>query len=184
MSKKYTINHKKIYIFVIIIVIVVSIQTTVFAFPVADYVNVSQVHAEQINWCWAASMKSCMAYHNTYVSQSYIVTATFGAPLNIGANEYEVIYGFNNCGFNAAFSSSANFATIQSEIYNYNRPFIAYWDLANFKRHAVVVRGYYDDSVDTVYYMDPYLYALTLTTYPAFKENYSHYWSTSIRSIY
>ncbi len=54
----------------------------------ADAVRVSGFQAypqEKSNWCWAASIQSIFLTHGLQVSQSQIVTAAYGSPVNTTA---------------------------------------------------------------------------------------------------
>jgi hypothetical protein len=46
-------------------------------------------------WCWAASISMVWAFHGHPVSQSEIVSGTFGALLNMGAQPYQIFQALN-----------------------------------------------------------------------------------------
>ncbi|HWP98739.1 MAG TPA: C39 family peptidase [Syntrophomonadaceae bacterium] len=85
-------------------------------------------------------------------------------------------------------SSSKSFCTITAQI-NSNQPMIAVWNLSSGDSHAVVIRGFYENTdvspkVQQVYYADPGDGNYHITDYNWFAGNSSYIWVNTLYNIY
>ncbi len=173
---------------IVLFIVVLLMSTSVFAYPTTWAVSAPNVQQQNSNWCWDACSVCCIDYFGTPPTQSNYCITVKGGIYNVTAAGWEVCDGLEAYGYSPVDSfTSLSFTTIRSEIYNYNRPFIAGWSWNSGGGHMVVPCGYDDDVVDYVQYMDPWYGAKYQRTFTWFKggtgSGSDHSWIESILNI-
>lgn len=112
------------------------------------------------NWCWAASLRSIMRYHGTYVGQCQIVSEGWGLPC------YSWLFGYPDSvpqsvltehGFSSTVTDQISFNSIRNELYYSNRPIYirVMYSWVPPRGHAFVLSGYDASGAQYVERMDP-----------------------------
>ena len=119
----------------------------------ADVVSVAKFKAlpqEQSNWCWAASIQSIFLTEGLTTTQSSIVTAAYGAPMNKTApgfggtltiiNGLKISVDRNLWEVSASAGNSfPNSNWLYSKLSN-NKP-VMIWYQDQFSNHSIVING-------------------------------------------
>ena len=120
--------------------------------------NINGVIQEKSNWCWAATSNCVSLYlRGTSPTQTQIVTAVKGSPINNPALPAEQVAALNYSGINTTYVDRALSATeIKDMIRGCYSPILAHIAWSDGGAHAVVIYGYSYSSQNYISYMDPW----------------------------
>jgi hypothetical protein len=185
--QKMKLQKRKFFkIFMTMLVSMFFLMGTASAYVDYNTLSVPAYSQEESNWCWAAATEMAANFLGANSTQSYIVTLIYGSPVNETgtiANIQTALLNYNVK--STTLLSNLSFDTIVYEI-GRGEPIIA-GVTASAGSHAVVIRGYYQDtnaSTQNVYYIDPTDASYHIMAYSSFVSNSTFKWNNTVHAIY
>ncbi|MBL0385277.1 C39 family peptidase [Tumebacillus sp. ITR2] len=173
-------------------VVTLLISTALFAQSASAYVSYRLLSVpaslqQQSLWCWAASTEMVAKYFGANATQSDIVTYVKGSPVNVTGTVADVQRGLSKYNIKSSYiATTMTFQTIANQASN-GQPMVASISYTDGTGHALVIRGYYEDtslSKQDVYFIDPANATYNILPYGDFLSNSKFRWVNSVYAIY
>ncbi|PWK13128.1 papain-like cysteine protease family protein [Tumebacillus permanentifrigoris] len=149
--------------------------------------SVPAIQQEKDLWCWAAATQMVATYFGANATQTDIVTYVKGSPINTTGTVADVQKGLSKYNIKSNYlTTTIPFQTVANQLSN-GQPEIAAIRWSWGDGHALVIRGYYEDtsiSKQDIYYIDPSNASFNIMTYSNFVSNSSFTWTNSVYAIY